>query len=471
MLFNAPEFIFLFLPIAVAIFFALHRLGQHTLARIWLVVASLSFYGFWNARYVLLIGGSIVFNYEVGWFLVRAPSAAGRRWWVGFGVLANLILLGYFKYADFLIGTLNGLSGSALSLLETALPLGISFFTFQQIAYLVDTYRSEERHHDFINYVLFVTFFPHLIAGPLVHHQTMIPQFDHPRSRSVDLGNLSSGLFLFALGLFKKVGLADTFATWAVAGFEQPLSLGTVAAWITSLSYTLQLYFDFSGYSDMAVGIALMFNIALPINFNSPYQARDIQDFWRRWHMTLSQWLRDYVYIPLGGNRVSAPRHHVNLFATFVIGGLWHGAGWTFVIWGALHGAAIVVHTIWRRLGLALPGYLAWGTTLLFVNAAWVFFRAKTAPDALHILATMTRWNGRALALPSPEAILPTFALGAAIALFLPNSFQIVGILPYDGRWRFERGLAAAGFVGCTLFYVVVAQVQNSVNQFLYFNF
>ena len=468
MLFNAPAFIFLFLPTADAVFFGLHRLRQHTWARIWLVAASLFFYGFWNPRYLWLIGGSIVFNYAIGSLAARAASRGARRW-IGSGVIANLLLLGGFKYADFSISILNDLSGSHVGLLQIALPLGISFFTFQQIAYLVDCYRTGQRHHDFINYALFVTFFPHLIAGPLVHHRRMMPQFDDPRGRCFDVQNVAQGLFLFAVGLFKKVALADTFAVWAVLGFERPEALGTLSAWVTSLSYSLQLYFDFSGYSDMALGIARMFNIALPINFDSPYQAHDIQDFWRRWHITLSEWLRDYVYVPLGGNRVSVPRHHFNLFVTFLVGGLWHGAGWTFVAWGALHGAAIVGHRIWQRAGLALPRPLAWGLTLLFVNAAWVFFRAKSVPDALVILSKMARWSGEAL--PFPETIAPALLLGAAIALRLPNALQISGLLPYQGRLTFQRGWLAAVFIGCTLFYVLVAQVQNSASQFLYFNF
>lgn len=316
----------------------------------------------------------------------------------------------------------NGIFGADIPLPHIVLPLGISFFTFTQIAFLVDAYRGEVKEYDLTRYMLFVTYFPHLLAGPILHHKEMMPQFASRWNWAVRWRNVAVGLFLFSIGLFKKVVIADTFAEWADAGFDTATTLNFFEAWATSLSYTLQLYFDFSGYTDMAIGMSLMFNIRLPINFNSPYKARDIQDFWRRWHITLSRFLRDYIYIPLGGNRVSKLRNYFNLFAVFLIGGLWHGASWMFVIWGALHGAAIVIHRIWKDLGLRMWEWLAWLITFNFVNIAWVFFRAKDMDSAMKVLGGMAGLGGVVLPerLSSKLAFLGEYGVGFA-ELFMAN--------------------------------------------------
>jgi D-alanyl-lipoteichoic acid acyltransferase DltB (MBOAT superfamily) len=306
-----------------------------------------------------------------------------------FGIASNLTLLGYFKYTDFLIENINFISDENIPTLDLALPLAISFFTFQQISYLVDSYRRETKEYDFLNYALFVTFFPQLIAGPIVHHKEMMPQFAKTRNKVKNYRNIATGLFIFSIGLFKKVVIADTFALWATQGFDVATTLNLFEAWATSLSYTFQLYFDFSGYTDMAIGIALLFNIKLPINFNSPYKATDIQDFWRRWHMTLSRFLKDYIYVPLGGNRKGKFRTYNNLMATFILGGIWHGAGWTFVFWGFLHGMALVIHRGWSKLGFKIWTWLAWLITFNFINIAWIFFRAKEWGDAVKVLGSM----------------------------------------------------------------------------------
>ena len=279
------------------------------------------------------------------------------------------------------------------SLLKLTLPLAISFFTFQQVAYLIDCYQKDTQEYDFLSYCLFVSFFPQLIAGPIVHHHQMMPQFMRAKNRLLNWNNVVSGLIIFSVGLFKKVAIADTFAVWANIGFSNPDSLSFLSAWGASLSYTFQLYYDFSGYSDMAIGAALLFNIRLPINFNSPYKSASIQDFWRRWHMTLSQWLRDYIYIPLGGNRRGPTITYINLFTTFLLGGFWHGAGWTFIIWGALHGTALTAHRFWSGLGLKMPWLLGWVTTFIFINVTWVFFRAESTDTALVLLAKMFAIN------------------------------------------------------------------------------
>jgi len=391
MLFNSYIFIFLFLPLSFFIYFYLNRKRLTEASKGFLVLSSLFFYSWWNTVYLPLILGSMLFNYIIGTTLSRKEQQkkVAKKQLLLFGVVANLTLLGYFKYADFFITNINLVVGSEFTLLHLALPLAISFFTFQQIAYLVDSYRGETKEYDFLNYAVFVSFFPQLIAGPIVHHSEMMPQFAQAKNKVMNYHNIAIGLFIFSIGLFKKVVIADSFAVWATQGFDVATTLNFFEAWATSLSYTFQLYFDFSGYTDMAIGVALLFNIKLPINFNSPYKATTIQEFWRRWHITLSRFLRDYIYIPLGGNRKGNFRTYSNLMATFILGGMWHGAGWTFIFWGFLHGAALVIHRFWEKLGLKLHTVLAWFITFNFVNISWVFFRAKEWDDALKVLDGM----------------------------------------------------------------------------------
>ena len=400
MLFNSPVFIFAFLPIIFFVYFWLNHKRLSEAAKAFLVVASLFFYGWWNPAYLPLILVSMVFNFTIGSYLSRNLGNANLKKQISpktlliIGICANVALLGYFKYADFFILNANFIFGTEFEFLKLTLPLAISFFTFQQIAYLVDSYKGETKEYDFLSYALFVSFFPQLIAGPIVHHKEMMPQFAKIRNKVKNYNNILLGLFIFSMGLFKKVVIADTFAVYATQGFDKMEVLEFFTAWQTSLSYTFQLYFDFSGYCDMAIGAALLFNIRLPINFNSPYKATDIQDFWRRWHITLGRFLRDYIYIPLGGNRGGLSRTCLNLFATFLIGGIWHGAGWTFVFWGFLHGVALVIHRLWSLTKIKLPKILAWIITFNFVNFAWVFFRANSFDDAIKVLKGMVGVNG-----------------------------------------------------------------------------
>jgi D-alanyl-lipoteichoic acid acyltransferase DltB (MBOAT superfamily) len=391
LLFNSYIFIFAFLPFTFFIYFYLNSLRLTVAAKSFLVFASLFFYSWWNITYLPIILTSMLFNYVMGLSLSKRweRSRVSKKMLLTLGIVANVSLLGYFKYADFFISNVNYLLDTNVGMLNLALPLAISFFTFQQIAYLVDSYRGETKEYDFLNYANFVTFFPQLIAGPIVHHSEMMPQFAKTANKVMRYPNIAVGLFIFSLGLFKKVIIADTFAIWSTAGFDHAQTLHMVEAWVTSLSYTLQLYFDFSGYTDMAIGAALLFNIKLPINFNSPYKATNIQDFWRRWHITLSRFLREYIYIPLGGNKKGEFRTYGNLMATFLIGGIWHGAGWTFLFWGFLHGVAIIVHRAWSRLGFKLNKIFAWFITFNFINITWVFFRAKEWDDAMKVLSGM----------------------------------------------------------------------------------
>lgn len=406
MLFNSYIFIFLFLPTVLIGFYLIGGRGHHRIAISWLVACSLFFYGWWNPAYLGLILGSILFNYAFG-LLVASTSTPRRKWVLTCGVAANLGLLGYFKYANFFVDNLNSVTGSSFHLDTIILPLAISFFTFQQIAYLVDAYRGETREYNFLHYCLFVTFFPQLIAGPIVHHREMLPQFARDIIYRLNHRNLVIGIAIFSIGLFKKVVLADGVAVYAnpvFAAAEAGLTLSLFEAWGGALAYNVQLYFDFSGYSDMAIGLGRMFGIRLPLNFHSPYKSLNVIEFWHRWHMTLSRFLAEYLYIPLGGNRNGGLRRYLNLMMTMVLGGLWHGAGWTFLLWGTIHGFLLVInhgwHAVRRSLGQDLSRSTRLGrglslfATFLVITMTWVVFRAETINGSVHILAAMFGANG-----------------------------------------------------------------------------
>lgn len=397
MLFYSFEFLFIFLPITLIGYGVISNLSHNRrITTSWLVICSVVFYGMWNISYIPLIIASMIFNYYSGIALQR--SALPKKPLLIFSISANLALLAYYKYANFFIDNVNNLASTDIALGTIILPLAISFFTFQQISWLVDSYKNivNTKTEGFWRYALFVTFFPQLIAGPIVHHSEMMPQFSDKNNFHINWKNINIGLTIFIFGLFKKIVLADSLAPFANNVFNASLSTNNIHildSWIGMFAYTFQLYFDFSGYADMAIGLALMFNIKLPINFNSPYKASSIIEFWRCWHMTLSRFLKDYLYIPLGGNRKGKNRRYVNLMITMVIGGLWHGAGWTFVFWGFLHGLYLSINHLWQNLSNRLnisPTYklriFYRILTLLSVAIAWVFFRAENFSSANNII-------------------------------------------------------------------------------------
>lgn len=464
MLFNSPEFIYLFLPVTLIVYFILNKYTRSQYAKIWLLFSSLFFYSYWNPIYLLVILASMLVNFKVGKALNKTFTPGKRRFILYAGVIFNLSLLIFFKYTDFIIANYNLISADSLPLLNIVLPLGISFFTFQQIAYVVDSYKGLTGEYNFFNFGLFVTFFPQLIAGPIVHHSEMMPQFYSDKNNLVNYHNLSKGIYVFFMGLAKKVILADSFAVYANQGYSNTTSLSFLDGWITSLAYSFQLYFDFSGYSDMAIGIAFMFNIKLPYNFNSPYKASDIQDFWRRWHITLSRFLRDYIYIPLGGSRVNEGRILLNLMITFLLGGIWHGAGWTFLFWGFLHGFALVTHRIWSK-HFKLPHWLGIFITFNFANIAWIFFRAKTWTDAINMLKAMFLINDH---FNTTISVITDFFI-------LP--FCFIGIILLFGKntnTRMEEFKLDKKHLILTLLLIVIGLIFiNSItaNDFLYFDF
>jgi alginate O-acetyltransferase complex protein AlgI len=406
-LFNSQVFIFFYLPIALGGFFLIGRYHQRA-AAMWMAFASLVFYSWWDASYTVLLLVSIVFNYLMGKRLARrsaGTSATTHKAILIVAIVTNLGALAYFKYFNFFITTVSDLTHWQLFAGQIILPLGISFFTFTQIAFLVDTYRNEVKEYNFVHYVLFVTYFPHLIAGPVIHHKEMMPQFGNKEIYRFSANNFLTGLSIFTFGLIKKA-IADNVSAYSNPVFDaakRQVPLTFAEAWLGAISYTLQIYFDFSGYSDMAIGLAQMTGLKLPLNFNSPYKAVSIIDFWRRWHITLSRFLRDYLYIPLGGNRLGLLRRHLNLIITMLLGGLWHGAGWTFVIWGALHGLYLMINHAWVYLKKTIlpsekpsPWWqraLCRFLTFLAVVLAWVFFRADSLNSGLAIVQTMLDFN------------------------------------------------------------------------------
>ena len=408
MLFNSTEFIFFFLPIALIIFFWIGKFNHKEMAISWLVLCSLFFYAWWNPVYLSIIIFSMLFNYALGVMLGKGKSRKTNKILLIIGVAINLCLLGYYKYINFFIEQVNWAFDSNYHFEKVLLPLAISFFTFQQIAYLVDAYRHETKEYNFLHYCLFVTFFPQLIAGPIVHHKEMLPQFTRGVIYKFNYEHMAIGSTIFIIGLFKKVVIADSISAYAIPVFgaaEQGITLTFFESWFGALAYTLQLYFDFSGYSDMAIGVARMFGILLPINFHSPYKAKNIIEFWRHWHMTLSRFLRDYLYIPLGGSRKGKPRRYFNLMLTMLLGGLWHGAGWTFILWGALHGFYLIVNHAWHhmrfRLGHDINKTSSWYMntlarllTFIAIIVSWVFFRSESYAGALSILSSMIGLNG-----------------------------------------------------------------------------
>jgi D-alanyl-lipoteichoic acid acyltransferase DltB (MBOAT superfamily) len=459
MLFNSQLFICGFLPIVLALYYALH--AHHRARQGAVVLASLAFYGWWDVRFVPLLAGLTVAN----WLIARWFAKLRARWIPLLGIVLNLAVLGVCKYADFFRATADALLGEAFHPWGLILPLGISFFVFQKISYLMDLRRGDRHFYGLLDFCMFVAFFPQLIAGPIVRHNEIIHQFRLDPSRPGVWENLSRGFVLFVIGVAKKVALADTLTMVADPLFGKAVSasLSAAEAWVATVAYTLQIYFDFSGYSDMAIGLALMFGLSLPLNFNAPYRALSIRDFWRRWHMTLSRFLRDYLYIPLGGNRCGKLRQAANVIATMLLGGLWHGANWTFVAWGGLHGGALAVNHLWEARGMRLPRAIAWSLTLLFVMASWVLFRSANFAIAGDTLLSMIGLHGLgSIALDREFAL--ALAGGAAVALLGPTS-QVIALEKLQPRpW-----LAVPA--GAGLAYLLLLVGGRLPNVFIYFQF
>jgi len=391
MVFSSYPFLLLFLPTVLAGYYLLSRVKNDIWQRLSIILASLFFYGYQNVKYLALILASIAVNYLIA-LAIQKKQQGGAKPFLILGVLFNVFLIGYYKYYDFFIENINLVAGTDFVLKRIMLPLGISFFTFQQLSFLVSVYQGEEKVERLRDYALFVLFFPQLVAGPIVLYSEMIPQFKDEQRRYFNADNFARGIYIFAMGLFKKAVLADTLCVFADNGFALE-NLGLAAAWATTLSYTLQIYFDFSGYSDMAVGLGKMFNIDLPFNFLSPYQSESITEFWKKWHITLGRALGTYIYKPLGGNRKGLTRTCINLLLTFLVSGFWHGASWTFILWGVLHGVFRVAEKLLGSRRERIPRAVRVFVTFMVVNALWVLFRAEDIGQTAQIYRGMVAFS------------------------------------------------------------------------------
>lgn len=497
MLFNSYVFIWLFLPVVWGGFFLAARY-RHEAAAAWLALCSLFFYGYWDIHYVPLLLLSIAANYQISKKIssnIENNFQQRAKLWLITGLVFDLGLLAHYKYTRFFLETWVALSGSDINIVDIILPLGISFFTFTQIAYLVDCYKGIVKERNPVHYLLFITYFPHLIAGPILHHKQMMPQFSQAKTYRISQENIAVGLTIFAIGMFKKVIIADSFPEYANPVFAVSKHTGALSfqdAWLGVLSYTLQLYFDFSGYSDMAIGLSRLFGIKLPLNFNSPYKSTSMIDFWNRWHMTLSQFLRQYLYFTLGGNKLGKTRRLINMMITMLLGGLWHGAGWTFVVWGGLHGAFLVSNHLFREI-FPIPETPAkhwhatarsaagWVITSLAVIASMAVFRATSLNDAMVILQAMAGISTDNT--PTIAKIIDHADDGwdmviwvSLIALFAPNTQEIMGkfhpawdAVTSNTRWQWRPHPALAVLAGLALGLSIVNIGQ--VSEFLYFQF
>ena len=482
MLFNSIQYILVFLPVVVILYYIMLKYRLIFASQIWLIIASIVFYSWWDPKYTTLLLLSMLMNFSIGnCFQAKIfQDDYKRKCLLIFGLTLNILILGYYKYTNFFIDNINHIFGTDITITKIVLPLGISFFTFTQIAYIVDAYKREADEYSFSNYLLFVTFFPHLIAGPILHHKEIMPQFNELKRKVLRYDNITKGLFLFIIGLFKKTCLADVLSLYVANGYCNNTNITTLEAWIIMLCYTLQIYFDFSGYTDMAIGSAKMLNIDLPINFNSPYKAISVQDFWKRWHITLSRFLRDYIYIPLGGNRKGELRAYSNILTTMLIGGLWHGASWLFVLWGGLHGLAQCIHKLYLKTKIQIPKWFAIFITFMFVNFTWVIFRAQNINQAKGIYQNLFNINN--FIIPKTynldfifkdsgnmySYILLILPLSLIIVFLCKNSLEIINCININS----SKKAIVYGILFAFLFIICLLKISiSNYSEFIYFNF
>lgn len=482
MLFNSYEFLLAAFPLSLIIYFLLNKAGFEKTAKFFLILFSLYFYGYFNWSYLFIICGSILFNYFI------SKKCEARKNIAAVGVICNIAVIFIYKYYDFFIDNINHVFLTDIPLLHLLLPLGISFFTFQQISYLIDSYHGATKEDKFLEYALFVSFFPQLIAGPIVLREEMLPQFRDKVKNKFSCDNFSKGMFFMTTGLAKKVLLADTIAVGVNWGFANISSLTGISAILTTLFYSFQLYFDFSGYCDMAAGIAYCFNFELTQNFDSPYQALSISDFWRRWHMSLSRFLTRYIYIPLGGNRKGEFRTMLNIMIVFLISGIWHGAGWTYIVWGVMHGIASVINRCIAKWWKKVPHFVSIVLTFLFCNFAWIFFRAEKISDAIWVIRKIFVFDSRYFKIPrafSEKYKIMEFSylqehIGAIqdIYLKLPSMYlwimfiiSVFLIWGVENSWRRERKTTGVTAILCAVLWIWSLVSLSNISTFLYFNF
>ena len=475
MIFSTYEFIFLFLPVTFFVYFILNRFDLNSIAKIWLIICSLYFYAQGSPDFFVFFLGSIVGNYIIGSTMARMEGnqKAQKKLLLLIGLAGNIGLLGYYKYTDFFIENYNLLTGSSYTLKHIVLPIGISFFTFQLIAFLVDSYRGETKQYDIINYLLFITFFPQLIVGPIIHHGEIVPQFENKANLKINYDNVAKGIFLFSIGCAKKILLADPMTTNAQEFFN---NIGSnpdlLLTWFSSIEYTISYYFDLSGYADMAIGLGLMFNIVIPQNFDSPYKARNFQDYWRRWHMTLSRFLSNYIFRSVYKRDVKWRNYYIATMVTFFVSGFWHGAGWTFVVWGLVNGIFVCTASWMKRKNLKFPFWLAFPLTALGVVLARVLFVSNTFSDAWHVYRGLVNVSSLGANFSTLLSSVWHFisihrssglrlVIGIIICWFLPSSKTMTE--------KFKVNIWTAIYAGILMLLCITQ--MNKVVQFLYFQF
>ena len=476
MVFSSLEFLFIYLPIMIICYYLLAPLKNGKFSLLFLFIGSIFFYAYWNLQNTWILIVSILVNYIFGLWIHSAIKF--RKHIFIFAILCNIGALMYFKYTNFFINTLNSVCSTHFHTFNIILPLGISFFVFQKIAYLSDiyTYKHDPSSNGLLNFGLFASFFPQLIAGPIVHHKEIMPQFASDSRSAINWENIYSGFIMLSIGLAKKILLADTLAQIVRYSFDEIGSLTFSEASLASIAYSLQLYFDFSGYSDMAIGCALFFNIILPQNFCSPYKALNVQDFWRRWHITLSRWLRNYLYIPLGGNRSGSMRTLGNLFITFLLGGFWHGAAWTYILWGAMHGIALAAYRLWSQAcSKPMPNALAWLLTFTFVNFAWIIFRVPNFGRLGKFCDAFLGYNGFMFRTYFKEHLLsslgfPNFVM---INIFVCASFALAVIGKNSSDQLVCKDSLWVTLITPLLFAASIMQIVmgSTIPEFIYFQF
>lgn len=486
MLFNSYIFI-LFLIIVFSVFFLLKdkKIKNVSLQKIWLFIASIVFYSYGNIEGLPILALSIIFNYYMG-NKIRVIEGAKKKIIFVFSIVVNLVMLAFFKYTTFLFNSINDIAGTDFNFINIILPLGISFYTFMQLAYIIDVYKGYKEKYSILDYSLFVMIFPSVTSGPITDHKEMIPQFS--KKSQLNFKNIAIGLSLFVIGLLKKVLIVDNIAPWVNDVFANTETITCLEAWIGALGYTLELFFDFSGYSDMAIGIGTMFNLDFPTNFNSPYQANSIIEFWRRWHISLSTWIKNYIYIPLGGNRKGEIKKYRNLLITMILCGIWHGAGWNFVFWGALHGVYQIINNLWKKTKIELPKVIGRCLTFFSVMVGWIFFRATTFKDGINVFTKLFDFTNITLNISSVnhlgflknlgfkfENIITSISIPKSliiiiillmIVMFIPSSQKIVDHFLKDKKKSTLFAVVLGIIAVCVLF-----SLGSSQSTFIYYNF
>lgn len=487
MLFNSYIFVFLFFPMVVIGYYWLHHKGMEKAALGYLILMSMVFYGYNSIQYLAMLVVSILVNYLLVWLMDKAGRPAGRRLLLVLGLLYNLGILFCFKYFDFFIENVNALFRTDYHFLRLALPLGISFYTFQQLSYVIDSYRKDCERYSFLEYAAYVSFFPQLIAGPIVYHDELIPQLRAEENHHIQYENLCKGLYAFALGMSKKVLVADTLSKVVTVGYANVEMLNGVSTALVMICYSLQIYFDFSGYCDMAYGIGFMFNVELPVNFNSPYKAASVREFWDRWHMTLTRFFTKYVYIPLGGSRKGKVRTYVNVMIVFLVSGIWHGANWTFILWGIVNGLGNLFDRFFDPVLQRIPRVIRTIVTFCFCTVAWSMFRAESVGQGFQMIGNLRKLGDGGLHSEVADAfnrifevrLLARVGLGRMIVAepwLMPAAFALILILACmflrNTQEKANDGRYGAGRIAVTVGLLIWSILSLSeVSEFLYFNF